>query len=110
MDVILTEKQYQRLKKIIFGIYAVLFVSFLLLIVLEIKMDCTWHFTNEWYEHGVFHVLPCITILYESDPWWDKGRYQRVLRQYSIQFAFLTHSVTLDVELLGSCMCRIFQL
>ena len=29
----LTEKQYQRLKRIIFGIYAVLFVSFLLMIV-----------------------------------------------------------------------------
>jgi hypothetical protein len=65
-------------------------------------MDFTWHFKNEWYEHGVFQVLPCITILYESDPWWDKDRYQGVLRQYSIQLAFLTHSVTLDVELLGS--------
>jgi len=31
----LTEKQYQRLKRLVIGIYAILFVSFVLFITLE---------------------------------------------------------------------------
>jgi len=69
-------------------------------------MNFFWSCVNEWQEHGVLQVLPCITILYETDPWWDKewcnkDNSRRVLRQCSVQVSFLTHSATLDVEILA---------